>query len=168
MAGQAIVTMGVAGCGKSTLGEALAAALGCRFVEGDRLHSPANVAKMAAGTPLTDEDRWPWLAEVGRTLRGETTIIASCSALKRAYRDLIRREAGRPVTFLHLHGDTALLAERMAARQGHFMPPALLDSQLATLEMPGADEGAIRIDIALPVAAQVERALAALSESGAR
>ena len=144
----AAVVMGVASCGKTTVGAALAERLGCRFIEGDRLHSQSNIAKMSAGTPLTDADRWPWLEQVGLALAGQGGAIAACSALKRAYRDAITKAAGRPVFFIHLHGSRAVLERRIAERKGHFMPASLLDSQLATLEMPGADERAITIDIA--------------------
>jgi gluconokinase len=155
----AAVVMGVASCGKTTLGEALAAKLGVPFVEGDKLHSAENVAKMSKGIALTDEDRWPWLSGVGETLAGSSGAIASCSALKKVYRDRITQTAGRPVAFLLLHGDRALLQKRIAKRKGHFMPASLLDSQLATLEIPGADENALVIDIALSVNAQVAKAV---------
>ncbi len=158
----AAVVMGVTSCGKTTLGEALAKALQVRFVEGDKLHPPANIAKMSSGQPLTDDDRWPWLTKVGEQLQGTDGVIASCSSLKRAYRDLITAKAARPVMFIHLHGSRQLLAERIAARTDHFMPATLLDSQLATLEMPGAGENFVGIDIALPLeeqVAQVSRAL---------
>ncbi len=144
---EAVVVMGVASCGKTTIGEALAEKLNAPFIEGDRLHGEANVAKMACGTPLTDDDRWPWLTRVGEALQGPGGIIASCSALKKSYRKAISAAAKRDVMFVHLHGDTDVLRERMAGRKGHFMPPTLLDSQLATLEMPDADENAVMIDI---------------------
>lgn len=158
----AAVVMGVTSCGKTTLGEALAKALGVRFVEGDKLHPPANIAMMSSGQPLNDADRWPWLTKVGEHLQGAEGVIASCSSLKRAYRDLIRAEAKRPVMFIHLHGSRELLAERIAARKNHFMPPTLLDSQLATLEMPGPGENFIAVSIALPVDEQVALASRAL------
>jgi gluconokinase len=158
----AAVVMGVASCGKTVVGEALARALGLPFVEGDRLHPPSNIAKMSAGTPLTDDDRWPWLGEIGLALRGESGIIASCSALKRSYREAIARAAGRPVTFIHLAGSRELLEQRIAERKGHFMPPSLLESQLRTLEPPAQDERALRLDINAPVAELVERARAYL------
>ena len=151
----AAVVMGVTSCGKTTLGEALAKALHVKFIEGDKLHPPANITKMSSGQPLTDDDRWPWLTKVGEQLQGTDGVIASCSSLKRAYRDLIRAEAKRPVMFIHLHGPRELLGERIAARKNHFMPPTLLDSQLATLEMPGAGENFITVPIALPVDEQV-------------
>jgi carbohydrate kinase (thermoresistant glucokinase family) len=143
----AVVVMGVASCGKTTIGEALAAELGLPFIEGDKLHPLANVEKMSAGQPLNDHDRWPWLAQVGKALRGTEGRIASCSALKKSYRECIAKHAERPVVFIHLHGSIDVLRNRIAARTGHFMPPALLDSQLATLEMPEAGEAAITIDI---------------------
>lgn len=132
--------MGVSGSGKSTLGERLAVRLGVPFLEGDDLHPAANVAAMAAGRALTDDDRWPWLATL-RDWAGaqHTGCVLSCSALRRAYRDVLR-EAGDDVVFVHVDAPALLLAERMAARQGHFMPPALLASQLATLEPLGPDE----------------------------
>ncbi|MEO9166812.1 MAG: gluconokinase [Aestuariivirga sp.] len=154
----AVVVMGVSACGKTTVGEALAAKLHVQFVEGDKLHPPANVAKMSAGHPLTDEDRWPWLAQVGASLKGDKGIVASCSSLKKIYRQRIIENTGRPVSFILLHGDKAILQKRIAARKGHFMPPSLLDSQLATLEIPGPDEHAITIDIALPLETQVAQA----------
>lgn len=154
--------MGVAGSGKSTVGSALAARLVVPFIEGDRLHGSANVAKMAAGTPLTDEDRMPWLARVGAAMRGTRGCVASCSALKRSYREAIAAAAGRPVAFILLHGARSVLEVRLAARSGHFMPPSLLDSQLATLEPLGPDEPGTMLDIALPVDVLVARAVAYL------
>ena len=156
----AAVVMGVASCGKTVVGEGLAQRLGVRFVEGDRLHPAANVAKMSSGTPLTDEDRWPWLAEVGASLRGEDGVIASCSALKRAYREHIAAAAQRPVSFVFLDGSRELLERRIAQRKGHFMPPSLLASQLATLERPTAEERAGRFDIDQPVETIVGQAAA--------
>lgn len=137
-----VVVMGVSGSGKSTVGALLAERLGVPFADADDLHPPANVAKMAAGQPLDDDDRAPWLALVGRELAGarSTGIVMACSALRRRYRDLIR-DAAPETVFVHLHGSRELLAERMGARTGHFMPTALLDSQLATLEEPGDEEG---------------------------
>jgi gluconokinase len=154
----AAVVMGVASCGKTSVGEALAEVLGAHFTEGDKLHPAANIAKMSAGTPLTDEDRWPWLTEVGKSLKGSGGKIVSCSALKKIYRRHIAEAAGRPVAFVFLDGSRELLARRIADRKGHFMPPALLDSQLKTLEPPGTDEWALRLDIQEPVAKLVERA----------
>jgi gluconokinase len=143
-----IVVMGVSGCGKSTVGAALAQALGLRFVEGDALHPPHNVALMAAGTPLTDDDRRDWLAAVAQTLADgkHDGVVVSCSALKRSYRDQLR-VAAPDLKLVHLRGDPALLAERMAERKGHYMPPSLLQSQLDTLEPPGADESVFTADV---------------------
>ena len=145
-----LVVMGVAGCGKTTIARMLAERLGWRFQEGDALHPPANVAKMSAGTPLTDDDRWPWLHTIAGVMDGwraeGASGIVTCSALKRAYRDIL--VGGHPdVRIVHLAGEKALIAARMAARKGHFMPTALLDSQFATLEPPGAEENPIVVDI---------------------
>jgi gluconokinase len=153
-----VVVMGVSGSGKTTVGVLLAKQLGWRFQEGDALHPPANVAKMASGTPLTDEDRWPWLHAIAAlidTWRAEgVSGVVACSALRRAYRDILI--AGRPdVRLVYLRGEKTLLAERVAARRGHFMPPALLDSQLATLEEPGPDEHPITVSIDRPPDVQV-------------
>lgn len=146
-----VVVMGVAGCGKSTVGGLLAARLGLQFVDADDLHPPSNVAKMSAGAPLTDDDRRPWLARVAEVLRaggddGAPAVVA-CSALRRSYRDALRDGAGGDVAFVHLHGDRDLLARRIAARADHFMPPALLDSQLATLEPLAGDETGVVVDV---------------------
>ncbi len=156
-----LVVMGVAGSGKSTLAVRLARRLHWPFQEGDALHPQANVDKMAAGQPLDDADREPWLQLIAawidaRAAAGEPGIV-TCSALKRGYRDVLRRDF---VRFVHLAGDRALLAQRMLERSGHFMPPTLLDSQLATLEAPGADEAVITVDIALAPKAQVAAVLA--------
>lgn len=158
-----LVVMGVSGSGKTTIGRMLAARLSWPFAEGDDFHPPANIDKMASGHPLTDEDRWPWLAAIGRWIderieAGDSGVV-TCSALKRSYRDVLRRPE---VTFVNLTGDRTAIAERVAARHGHFMPAALLDSQLATLEPPDADERVIPVDLALPpseIADQVVRAL---------
>ena len=134
------VMMGVAGSGKSHIGAALAARLGMTYLEGDDFHPEANVEKMSRGEPLTDDDRWPWLEKVGHALAlAPSDTIIGCSALKRRYRDLIRSMAPRSV-FLFLDGDRALIAQRMAARDGHFMPLSLLDSQFAALEHLQTDE----------------------------
>lgn len=150
-----LVLMGVAGCGKTTVAATLAARSGWPFAEGDALHPQANIEKMAAGRPLTDEDRRPWLARVAdwideRLDAGESGIV-TCSALKRSYRDLVNRR-GTGVAFVYLAGSKETVAARLAARQGHFMPPSLLESQLAALEEPGPDEPVLRVDIGPPPA----------------
>jgi len=149
-----LVIMGVAGCGKSVMGAGVAAALGVPYRDGDDLHPAANVDKMRAGLPLTDDDRWPWLDGVARVLRDGAPVIVGCSALRRTYRDRIRNGAGGPVRFVHLAGSRAVIAERMALRTGHFMPLSLLDSQFAALEPPTADE-ALTVDIDQPLAVLV-------------
>jgi gluconokinase len=158
---QHIVVMGVSGSGKTTVGERLAAALGWRFVEGDAFHPKANVEKMSAGHPLDDADRKPWLealaAEIARDEAAGASSVVGCSALKRAYRGILRGGAPR-VRFLHVHGARDLLVERVSSRPGHFFPPELLDSQLATLEPLGADEDGVVVDVAQPIDAQVAEA----------
>jgi gluconokinase len=147
------VIMGVSGCGKTTVGTALARALGVPFVEGDAFHPPGNVDKMSAGVPLTDADRGPWLQALADELRSarnrKAGLVMSCSALRRAYRDVLR--AGDPgVRFVFLDGESELIGRRLAGRRGHYMPPILLDSQLATLERPAPDEEAWTHDVAAP------------------
>lgn len=146
---QRIVLMGVSGCGKSSVGAALALRTGLPYRDGDDLHSAAAVARMRAGMPLTDDDRWPWLDRVAQVLHDEAPVIIGCSALRRVYRDRIRAGAG-PVQFVHLAGSRAVIAARMAARAGHYMPVSLLDSQFATLEPPGPDE-AVTVNIDQPL-----------------
>lgn len=139
--------MGVSGSGKSTVGVALAQRLGVPFVDADDLHPPANIAKMAAGEPLDDDDRRPWLDKVGEWLCDHRNGgVTSCSALKRAYRDQLRAHCPS-VKFLHLSGSPELIRDRVAARTGHFMPAALLRSQFETLQPLGADEQGIAIDV---------------------
>jgi gluconokinase len=143
-----VVVMGVSGCGKSTVGRALASALGVPFIEGDELHPPRNVALMASGTPLTDDDRRDWLHAVAAALSraADTGAVAACSALKRSYRDILR--GGAPgLRFVHLVGERAQLEERMRRRSGHYMPASLLQSQLDILEPPTPDEAAITLDL---------------------
>ena len=160
-----LVLMGVSGSGKTTVARIIAERLRWPFEEGDALHPPANVAKMAAGHPLTDEDRAPWLAKVAdwvdaRLDAGESGVI-TCSALKRKYRELIDRR-GERVEFVYLHGSRELIATRLATRQGHFMPSSLLDSQFATLEEPAADEPVIRVEIGAAPESDAADVLAAL------
>ena len=165
-----VVVMGVAGCGKTTVGEALARILRWRFQEGDALHPPANVAKMAGGTPLTDEDRWPWLATIADVMAtwrsaGQSGVV-TCSALKRAYRDALRR-GQTDVRILHLAGTRDLIASRLATRRGHFMPATLLDSQYAALEPPGPEEATLTQNIALPPEHLAAQAVAWLRQAAA-
>jgi gluconokinase len=161
------IVMGVSGSGKTTIARGLADGEGWILLEGDQFHPPANIAKMKAGIPLTDEDRWPWLRAIAARedeLRaaGQSAVVA-CSALKRAYRDILI--GGRPDTLLvYLRGSKELIAERMKARKGHFMPPALLDSQFATLEEPGPDEHAIVVDIGGPLDAVIRDAVRQVKE----
>jgi gluconokinase len=154
--------MGVSGCGKSTVGAAAAAHLGWRFVEGDSLHPPENVTKMAAGQALDDEDRAGWLdtlaAQLAQARRTGQGLVVSCSALKRAYRDRLR--GGDPDTlFVYLAGEQSLIASRMAARQHQYMPASLLQSQFATLQPPDPDEHALRLSI-LEAPAQITQSIA--------
>jgi gluconokinase len=142
--------MGVAGSGKSLIGTDLARALGIEFVEGDKYHSAENVERMSRGVPLTDDDRARWLRSLAARIReakdAGTGLVMSCSALRRSYRDILRAEAS-DLRFVFLKGERALIAERLAGRRGHFMPPSLLDSQLATLEEPSPDENVWVCDI---------------------
>ena len=156
-----VVVMGVSGCGKSTVGAALANALHWPFLDADDFHPPQNVAKMAAGTPLTDDDRWPWLDRTVEALRDAAATsgnaVLACSALRSSYRERLSRAGD--VRFVHLRGDQPTIAQRLAQRQHRYMPAALLASQFATLEKP---VDAIDIAIDQPVAAQVEAIIAAL------
>ena len=147
------VVMGVTGSGKSTVGTKLAHALGVDFVEGDDYHPLENVKRMASGIPLTDDDRAGWLRSLAIRIREANDagkgLVLTCSALKRTYRDILR--AGAPeLRFVFLNGSRELIAERLAARRGHFMPPSLLESQIATLEAPAPDEHALAYDITVP------------------
>jgi gluconokinase len=160
---QRFVVMGVSGCGKSEVGRQLAARLGVEFVEGDAYHSAANVAKMAAGIPLTDDDRADWLhtlqAHIASARAAGGGLVLACSALKRRYRDLLR--AGDPaLQFVHLDGAREVIAQRMQARTAHFMPTSLLDSQLRDLEPLQADERGMRLDIVKPPATLAQEILA--------
>ncbi len=157
-----VVIMGVSGCGKSSVGEGLAARLGIPYRDGDDLHPAANVDKMCLGVPLTDDDRWPWLDRVADVLAKDAPVIVGCSALRRAYRDRLRSGAGGPVHFIYLTGSRDLIASRMASRTGHYMPPSLLDSQFAALEPPQPEE-ALAIDIDQPLAAIITAAAKGLT-----
>ncbi|HET7086597.1 MAG TPA: gluconokinase [Rhizomicrobium sp.] len=162
-----IVVMGVAGSGKTTIASGLAERLGVPFVEGDSLHPIANVKKMAAGIPLTDADRWPWLEAIGERMEVERStghgVVVSCSALKRVYRDSLRKKVHDRVLFILLDGSRELIGERMKKRKGHFMPAALLDSQFATLEKPMPDEHAVILDISHTVPALLAEAANAVA-----
>ena len=160
-----VVVMGVSGSGKSTVARGLSTVLGWEYAEGDAFHPEANVEKMRSGTPLTDDDRWPWLEAIGAWIsgkeqRGESAVV-TCSALRRVYRDLLRQ--GRPhVRFLHVTAESEVIRDRMENRPDHYMPPALLPSQLATLEPLGPDEPGVAISNEGSAAAVLDRALAAL------
>ncbi|MFE1956706.1 gluconokinase [Streptomyces sp. NPDC059479] len=158
-----VVVMGVSGTGKTTVGPLIAGALGVPYAEGDDFHPPANIAKMSAGVPLDDADRWPWLDAIGSWAHERAGLggVVSSSALKRAYRDRLRAAAPGAV-FLHLTGDRALIGRRLAERKGHFMPPALLDSQFAALENLEADEAGVAVDVSGTPQEITERAVAAL------
>ena len=155
----ALVVMGVSGSGKSTIADSLAARLGWRYEDGDKFHPPGNVAKMSAGHPLTDEDRWPWLRaiadEIDRVCAAGQRAVVACSALKRAYRDILVHGRG-DVRIVFLNGTQDLIADRLATRKGHFMPPGLLASQFKTLEPPQPDERPITVSIDAPVEAVVD------------
>jgi len=152
--------MGVSGCGKSTIGTALAATLAVPFLEGDAFHPESNVAKMSAGIPLDDQDRAGWLRTLAAEIRGAREqgkgLVLSCSALKRRYRDLLR-EADPALQFVHLSGPRGLIAARMQQRVDHYMPPALLDSQLDILEALEDDEAGMVLDITLAPTTLVDR-----------
>jgi len=161
-----LVVMGVSGSGKTTLATALARSLNVAFEEGDTLHPPANVAKMKAGQPLSDDDRAPWLARVKEWIEthldhGQSGII-TCSALKRAYRDVLRANRAN-VVFVYIDGDESLIRQRLSGRKGHFMPPSLLSSQFATLEPPTENEHPIVVSAADIPSEQVRKAIEALT-----
>jgi len=147
----AIVVMGVSGAGKSTVGKLIAARLDCPFRDADSFHPQANIEKMSRGEPLTDDDRWPWLQAIAAWIAEHraagTTCVVTCSALKRVYRDIVTNKQSADVRLVYLKGDFDLIAARLAARKGHFMPPALLRSQFDALQVPAADEHAIAVPI---------------------
>jgi gluconokinase len=169
----AIIVMGVSGSGKTSIAQKLADLLHLTFVEGDQLHPASNVEKMSKGIPLTDEDRMPWFDRIGDTMkaslhRGEGVLV-SCSALKRSYRERLRAAADGHLFFVYLEGSKALLTRRMGERKGHFMPTSLLESQLATLEVPTGEAGVVTVDIDDTVdniAAEAVKRLAALGVTG--
>ena len=163
-----LVVMGVSGCGKTSVGEAIAAHFGIPYIEGDAMHPPANIAKMSAGTPLNDEDRWPWLDALASRLKAEAETrngaVATCSALKLAYRDRIQAGSGPETRFIFLDCARETLERNLAGRKGHFMPPSLLDSQLATLESPYSETRAMIIDGNQPFEAVIGSILARLEQ----
>jgi len=167
MRAAAIIVMGVSGSGKSTIGALLAERLGWPFADADGFHPPENVAKMAAGIPLTDADRWPWLdaiaAHIDAARKAGQPVVVACSALRRAYRDRLRAGHG-DLLFLHLSGAPEVIAARQAARQGHFMPPSLMASQFATLEDTVAEPDAVTVSVKASPDEVVEAALAHLRQ----
>ena len=153
-----IIVMGVSSSGKSTIGQSVARRLHVPFLDGDGYHPEANVEKMRVGTPLTDEDRWPWLERLAKALREAAdrkgAAVGACSALRRVYRDYLIEQAGEPILFVYLHGDKSVIAERMARRSHEYMPTSLLDSQFATLEVPDPESENVLV---LPVTDPVEK-----------
>ena len=169
---RAIVIMGVSGSGKSTLASLLAEQLGCPFFEGDTFHSEANVAKMRGGEPLTDADRWPWLDKLGTAIgtaaRTDGIAVAACSALKHVYRDRLRAAVGLPIAFISLEVGREELVRRLSNRAGHYMPPSLLDSQLAILERPDANERSLTLDSMQSPGALAEQVITWLAPGSAQ
>ncbi|MEV7973733.1 gluconokinase [Cellulomonas sp. NPDC089187] len=168
---QHLVVMGVAGSGKTTVATILADRLGWPYAEADTFHPQANIDKMSAGTPLTDDDRWPWLGAIRdwlteRTRSGQSAIV-TCSALKVAYRDVLREAEGR-VRFVHLDGSLEQIGERMAGRSGHFMPPSLLPSQFETLQPLGEDEDGVVIPVGVSPQSVADAALRELGIGATR
>ena len=161
-----IVAMGVASSGKTSTGKSVARRLHAPFLDGDDFHSSDNKKKMGAGMPLSDEDRWPWLADLAISLHEAAerkgVAIGACSALKRAYRDYLVKAAGEPILFVYLEGAQELIASRINIRTHEYMPPSLLASQFATLEVPAADENVLTLPVTLPVEAIAERIVRAV------
>lgn len=167
-----LVVMGVAGCGKSTIGALLAERLGAVFMDGDDYHPPENRAKMSAGKPLEDADRWPWLdrmaAAMEEVVAGEGRAVLACSALRRSYRRHLAGACGADPVFIHLDGSFELISGRMAARQGHFMPVSLLESQFATLEPLSPDEPGFAVQVDLPAPELAGRILSHWQSAGVK
>jgi gluconokinase len=164
----ALILMGVSGSGKTTIGERLATRMSWRYEDADTFHPASNVAKMSAGQPLTDQDRWPWLnaiaAEIDRACTAGERVVIGCSALRRVYRDVLVH--GRDdVRFVYLEGTQAMIADRLGQRKGHFMPPGLLASQFQTLEPPTPDERAVTVSIDAQVEVIIDRIISQLSQS---
>lgn len=166
----ALIVMGVSGAGKTTIGETLAARLGWPYEDADAFHPASNVAKMSAGHPLTDDDRWPWLkaiaAEIDRACSVGEHIVIGCSALKRTYREVLMHGRG-DIRLVYLDGTQTLIADRLSHRKGHFMPPGLLISQFATLEPPTPDERPVTVSIDAEVEVIVDRIISQLELSQA-
>lgn len=162
-----IVVMGVSGSGKSSVGELLADRLGVEYADADSFHPDTSVAKMSAGVPLTDEDRWPWLERIGSWLveREQNGAVATCSALKRSHRDVLRRNAA-DVWFVHCSASEELIKSRLDKRRNHFMPASLLRSQFEELQPPEADERAVVVDVSRPIEDVVDTCLSALAAAG--
>jgi gluconokinase len=160
-----LIAMGVSSSGKTVIGKAIARRLHAPFLDADDFHSAANKDKMRAGIPLTDEDRWPWLASMAQALHEAAghkgVAVGACSALRRSYRDYLLREAGEPILFVFLEGSQELIAQRIAARHHEYMPASLLASQFATLEPPGPDENAITVPVTLSIEAAADYAVKA-------
>jgi gluconokinase len=167
-----LIVMGVSGSGKTTIGVALAKAMGIAFFDGDDLHSPVARAKMTAGTPLTDEDRAPWLDRIGRLLADDAAhpdgAIVACSALRRAYRDRLRAVVGPSLRFVFLKGDKALMRDRVAARKGHYMPASLIDSQFAALESPEAESDVVTVPADADLSRVIDETIERLSRATPR
>jgi gluconokinase len=161
-----LIVMGVASSGKSVVGKAIARRLHAPFLDGDGFHPPANKEKMRSGIPLVDDDRWPWLSTLARSLHEAAdqkgVAVGACSALKRSYRDYLLAEAGEPILFVFLDGSEELIASRMAARTHEYMPLTLLASQFATLEVPASDENVLTVPVTLPIEGIAERAVRAV------
>jgi len=161
-----LIVMGVSSSGKTVTGKAIARRLHAPFLDGDDFHPPANKEKMRAGTPLQDEDRWPWLAALAEALHeaaeGKGVAVGACSALKRAYRDHLVAAAGEPILFVHLEGSMELIASRMAARAHEYMPASLLGSQFATLEPPASDENVVTVPVTLTIEDIADRVIRAV------
>jgi carbohydrate kinase (thermoresistant glucokinase family) len=163
-----VICMGVSSCGKTVTGQAIASRFNMPFLDADGFHSQANKDKMRAGIPLTDEDRWPWLAGLAHALHDAAAqsgmAIGACSALKRVYRDYLIAEAGEPILFVYLKGTQALIAERIAKRHHEYMPASLLPSQFATLEEPTPDENALTEPVTLSVDEITDRVVAEIGK----
>ena len=167
-----VIAMGVSSSGKSVVGEVMAERLGVPFLDGDRYHPPANKEKMRSGTPLTDEDRWPWLEALAVAVRevGKASglVVGACSALKRSYRDYLAEKAGEPILFVHLHGPKELIESRIAKRKHEYMPSSLLDSQYETLELLAPDENGVQLGIEDSIEEIAERAAQLVRDVNAR